>query len=663
MNFKKQYRQLLLCFTVLAVPLSAQVSAQQVPPETWQEHWFEHNQLVTRVYYDDDVAVYYDNDVDRNITWMNRFAGDVWRYTKETYGDFGGQERLYAIFHAGKYGGGHPSTWWDAHHDYRNVIDIGQAGDWHSESGWNIDVIAHEIAHIVELGSKGVHGSPAFGLWKDSKWAEIFNYDVFLNLGMTSVANSTYNDLMDNVDNFPRAGTYWFRDWFYPIYSQYGGNQVLNRYFELLAQHFPKNGDNYSRAMNWGEFVHFWSGAAGVDLKPLATEAFGWPAEWETQYAKAKADFKFNTVQPVTGPLTIYEHCDFGGYAVGIATGNHALGQLQSVGFVNDQMSSFRILPGYQVKFFKDNNFAGQVHTATATDTCLADNGFNDNISSLQLKPFGDAGLAGRFFLKNRSSGLYLDVNNGNPANGTNVQQWYYNGTQSQQFEFAHQGDGVYAIRNVRTGKALDINGVSNGNGANLHIWDYVGGAHQKFIASKVGQYHQLIATHSSKSVKVDGDSASAGANIHQWQNDNQQSSHWELIPVQGGGFTLTKQAEGYSTMTGVGLETTTDTGGGQNVGWIDTGDWMAFNSINIPVAGNYLVEYRVASPVATGRLSLDLNGGTTLLGEVAIPNTGGWQNWTTASHSVQLPAGTFNVGIFAAAGNWNINWFRITAQ
>jgi hypothetical protein len=127
----------------------------------------------------------------------------------------------------------------------------------------------------------------------------------------------------------------------------------LNRYFELLAQHFPKNGDNYSRAMNWGEFVHFWSGAAGVDLKPLATEAFGWPAEWETQYTKAKADFKFNTVQPVTGPLTIYEHCDFGGYAVGIATGNHALGQLQSVGFVNDQMSSFRLLPGYQVKFLK----------------------------------------------------------------------------------------------------------------------------------------------------------------------------------------------------------------------------------------------------------------------------------------------------------------------
>jgi hypothetical protein len=112
-----------------------------------------------------------------------------------------------------------------------------------------------------------------------------------------------------------------------------------------------------------------------------------------------------------------------------------------------------------------------------------------------------------------------------------------------------------------------------------------------------------------------------------------------------------------------VGLETTTDTGGGQNVGWIDTGDWMAYNSITIPTSGNYRLEYRVASTTNTGRLSVDLNGGATVLGNLAIPNTGGWQNWTTISHSVYINAGTYNVGIFAQAGNWNINWFRITAQ
>ncbi|RYZ84343.1 MAG: hypothetical protein EOO68_31760, partial [Moraxellaceae bacterium] len=211
--------------TTLAVSALSAI-AQETPPDTWQEHWFEHNQIVSKFFSDNDVAIYYDKDVNRNITWMNKFTGDVWRYTKQTYGDFGGKPHLYAIFHAYKYGGGHPSTWWDAHHDYRNVIDMGQAGDWETQGGWNIGIITHEISHIVELGSKGIHGSPAFGIWHDSKWAEIYHYDVLLNLGMTAAANEAYNDTVNNVDDFPRANTYWFRDWFYPIYSKHGGNKV-----------------------------------------------------------------------------------------------------------------------------------------------------------------------------------------------------------------------------------------------------------------------------------------------------------------------------------------------------------------------------------------------------------------------------------------------------
>ena len=29
----------------------------QTPPATWQEHWFEHNQLLSRVFFDNDVAI------------------------------------------------------------------------------------------------------------------------------------------------------------------------------------------------------------------------------------------------------------------------------------------------------------------------------------------------------------------------------------------------------------------------------------------------------------------------------------------------------------------------------------------------------------------------------------------------------------------------------
>lgn len=131
-----------------------------------------------------------------------------------------------------------------------------------------------------------------------------------------------------------------------------------------------------------------------------------------------------------------------------------------------------------------------------------------------------------------------------------------------------------------------------------------------------------------------------------------------------GGGtntFTRQVEAESYSSMSGVQTETTTDAGGGSNVGYIDTGDWMAYNSITIPTTGTYKIEYRVASQSGGGRLSLDLNAGATILGYLDIPSTGGWQNWTTVSHTVTINAGTYNFGIYAQSGGWNLNWFRIT--
>lgn len=264
-----------------------------IPPLKWQEHWFEHKQLLTRVFYDDNVAVYYDDDVNRSITWPFKIMADVWKYTKKTYGKFGSDERLFVIFHSGKYGGGHPASYFDDSHDNRNVIDVG-LGDlnaWMEPNGNNIRIPVHEVGHIVEGASKGIKNSPSFPLWGDSKWMEIYIYDVLKALGSNDEAEAIYQQMQTAKDNFPRPGTQWFKNWFYPIYSQHGGKAVLNRYFELLAANFPKNGKEYSRDLNYGEFIHFWSGAAGVNLKAQATIAFGWPDEWEKEFKQAQKDF------------------------------------------------------------------------------------------------------------------------------------------------------------------------------------------------------------------------------------------------------------------------------------------------------------------------------------------------------------------------------------
>ena len=117
-------------------------------------------------------------------------------------------------------------------------------------------------------------------------------------------------------------------------------------------------------------------------------------------------------------------------------------------------------------------------------------------------------------------------------------------------------------------------------------------------------------------------------------------------------------EAESYSAMRGVQVESCAE--GGQDVGYLDAGDWLAYNTINFPVSGNYLIEYRVASP-GGATLSADLNAGSIQLGSTTIPATGGWQNWRTVSRTVYISAGTYNFGLFAQTSGWNINWLRIT--
>ena len=258
------------------------------PPAAWQEHWFEHQQNLSLIRYNDTVALYFDADVNRAAAdWMMPYLTRMWDYARATYGNLD-QTRLFSIHHEGKYFGGHPAYWYDAGHDFRNVSDVG-GNNWTTPQ---YEVITHETAHIVESVAHGRKGSPAFGLWGDSKWAEFYVYDVYVALGMTSEAQAVYNRWINTSDNFPRAGTYWFRDWFYPLWRDHGRAQVMVRFNQLLGQYYPTSSSgHFSRNMNMGEFVHFMSGAARTDLKSRAVAAFGWPAQYETELNNARAQF------------------------------------------------------------------------------------------------------------------------------------------------------------------------------------------------------------------------------------------------------------------------------------------------------------------------------------------------------------------------------------
>jgi chitinase len=131
-------------------------------------------------------------------------------------------------------------------------------------------------------------------------------------------------------------------------------------------------------------------------------------------------------------------------------------------------------------------------------------------------------------------------------------------------------------------------------------------------------------------------------------------------VQAASASFSRQLEAEAANVNSGMTAETTTDTGGGQNMGYVDASDYLVFNNINFPATGSYTIEYRVASP-SGGTVSSDLNAGSMQLGSTTIPTTGGWQTWTTVSKTVTINAGTYNFGVYAQTGGYNINWVRIT--
>jgi beta-glucosidase len=111
----------------------------------------------------------------------------------------------------------------------------------------------------------------------------------------------------------------------------------------------------------------------------------------------------------------------------------------------------------------------------------------------------------------------------------------------------------------------------------------------------------------------------------------------------------------------GVDLEACTDTGCGYDIGWTTAGQWFNY-TVNVATAGTYSIALRLASPYGiTDALHIANAAGTNLSGSVAVPDTGGYQDWATVTASVTLPAGTQTLRIDQDANGWNIHQLTFT--
>jgi hypothetical protein len=120
-----------------------------------------------------------------------------------------------------------------------------------------------------------------------------------------------------------------------------------------------------------------------------------------------------------------------------------------------------------------------------------------------------------------------------------------------------------------------------------------------------------------------------------------------------------------YRNPTDVDIQTTTDTGGGYNVGWTKAGEWLKY-TVSVATTGTYKLETRVANVGAGATFRVEVDG-VDRSGPISVPNTGAYQTWQTISTpGIPLAAGKRVIRVVlltagSSGGVGNFNWFRLT--
>lgn len=117
-------------------------------------------------------------------------------------------------------------------------------------------------------------------------------------------------------------------------------------------------------------------------------------------------------------------------------------------------------------------------------------------------------------------------------------------------------------------------------------------------------------------------------------------------------------ESESYNDMSGIQLETTSDAGGGQNMGYLGANDWITY-SVSVTGTKTYKLDTRNASLNSNGQIKLQVDGVD--VKTLNFTATGGWQTWTTTSTNIDLTQGLHEIKLVVVVGDVNINWFNFS--
>jgi hypothetical protein len=141
------------------------------------------------------------------------------------------------------------------------------------------------------------------------------------------------------------------------------------------------------------------------------------------------------------------------------------------------------------------------------------------------------------------------------------------------------------------------------------------------------------------------------------------QSKLYRIITSSEPTSAFTKiEAESYGSQSGVQTESCDE--GGQDVAYIENGDYAVYNNIDFGDSASAF-KARVASSGSGGKIEIRLDSITgPLIGTCSVVSTGGWQKWVDADCSVSGVSGKHDLYLKFTGDSgylFNFNWFQFS--
>ena len=124
--------------------------------------------------------------------------------------------------------------------------------------------------------------------------------------------------------------------------------------------------------------------------------------------------------------------------------------------------------------------------------------------------------------------GSCMDARAAGVSDGTQIQEWWCNGSGAQSFELVDAGGGAFTIVSTHASKCVDVAARGTDNGTKIQLWDCNGTPAQSFFVRDAGGgFVSFVNTNSGKCLDVAADSPADGTVVQLYDCNGTNAQRW----------------------------------------------------------------------------------------------------------------------------------------